>query len=62
MALGAETITDVRPFRALHFDPARVDLATVVTPPMHEQSAMIITNPSTPLTVARNWRSVSHRS
>src|SRR3954453_14027692 len=33
MALGAETITDVRPFRALHFDPARVDLATVVTPP-----------------------------
>src|SRR3954468_8715075 len=33
MALGAETITDVRPFRALHLDPARVDLATVVTPP-----------------------------
>lgn len=44
------------------FTLATVLLAIVVTTPMHEQSAIIITSPSTPLTIARNWRSVSQRS
>jgi hypothetical protein len=44
------------------FTLATVLLAIVVTTPIHEQSAMIVTSPSTPLTIARNWRSVSHRS
>ena len=40
---------------------ANCALATVVATPKHEQSANTITSASTPLTAARNWRSVSQR-